>query len=238
MSERQKESSQKISSLLHWFKQRRNKVIVKSLDQHVGKILDTCTASIELLELLKTSDQSKAEKLYNRVSMQERSADHYQDDLANEIAHGVLPPEIREKLFRLVRLADSTANWVKSASKNLVLLVKLEVDTSEYSHVIDYFLELVTLTIESVRVFRKMVNALGVDDQLILDNRQIVEDREREADNVHMAVREEILTINEQHGFSIHFLLVDTAKSLENSSDSVTNAADVLYTIVMLGVPM
>jgi uncharacterized protein Yka (UPF0111/DUF47 family) len=71
-----------------------------------------------------------------------------------------------------------------------------------------------------------------------LDNRQIVEDREREADNVHMAVREEILTINEQHEFSIHFLLVDTAKSLENSSDSVTNAADVLYTIVMLGVPM
>ena len=99
-------------------------------------------------------------------------------------------------------------------------------------------MELVTLTLESVRIFRKMVNALGVDDQLILDNRQIVEDREREADNVHMAVREEILALNEQQGFSVHFLFIDTAKSLENSSDSVTNAADVLYTIVMLGVPM
>ncbi len=238
MSERQKESSQKVSSLLHWFKQRRNKTILKSLDQHVGKILDTCTASVELLELLKTSDQSKAEKLYNRVSMQERSADHYQDDLANEIAQGLLPPEIREKLFRLVRLSDKTANWIKSASKNLVMLVKLEVDTSEYSHTMDYFLELVTLTIESVRIFRKMVNALGVDDQLILDNRQIIEDREREADTVHMAVREEILTINEKQGFSVHFLLIDAAKSLENSSDSITNAADVLYTIVMLGTPM
>ncbi|MHA2238561.1 MAG: DUF47 domain-containing protein [Candidatus Hodarchaeales archaeon] len=238
MSERQKEDSQKVSSLLHWFKQRRNKVILKSLDQHVGKVLDTCTASIDLLELFKSPDQSKAEKLYNRVSMQERSADHIQDDLANQIAHGLLPPEIREKLFRLVRLTDKTANWIKSASKNLVMLVKLEIDTSEHSHTLDYFLELVTLTIESVRVFRRMVNALGVDDQLILDNRQIIEDREREADEVHFAVREEILTISNKQGFSVQFLLIDAARSLENASDAVTNAADVLYTIVMLGVPM
>lgn len=238
MSKHQKGSSQKVSSLLHWFKQRRNRTILTSLDKHVGKILDTCTASIELLELLKTEDQSKAEKLYNRVSMQERSADHYQDDLANEIAHGLLPPEIREKLFHLVRLSDKTANWMKSASKNLVMLVKLEVDTSQYSHIIDYFLELVTLTTEAVRVFRRMVNALGTDDQLILDNRQIIEDREREADNIHMVVREEILTVSEERGFSVHFLLIDAAKSLENSSDSITDATDVLYTIVMLGTPM
>ena len=226
------------SSLLHWFKQRRNQVILKSLDQHVAKVIDTCSAGLELLEHLKSSDQSKAEKLYNRVSMQERSADHLQDDLADLISRGMLPPEIREKLFRLVRLVDTTANWLKSASKNLVLLVKLGTDTSEFEEILDYMIELIRLTKEAVQVFRKMTAALGVDDQLILDNRQIVEDREREADNIHLAVREEILAIDDKQGFSIHFLLIDTARSLENSSDSITHAADVLYTIVMLGIPM
>jgi len=228
---------QEVNSLLHWFKERRNQIILKSLDEHAGKLVDTCTASLELLDLLKSTDQSKAEKLYNRVSMQERSADHFQDDLANEIARGMLPPDIREKLFRLTRVADSVANWLKSGSKNLVLLVKLEVDTSEFDMILDYLIEIVKLTHESVLIFRKMVKALGTDDQLILDNRQIIEDREREADNVHFAVREEILAINDKQGFSVHFLLIDAAKCLENASDSITNAADILYTIVMLGIP-
>jgi predicted phosphate transport protein (TIGR00153 family) len=228
---------QSVSSLLHWFKERRNQIILKTLDEHAGKLVDTCTASLELLELLKSTDQSKAEKLYNRVSMQERSADHFQDDLATEIARGMLPPEIREKLFRLTRVADSVANWIKSGSKNLVLLVKLEVDTSEFDMIMDYLIEIVKLTHESVVIFRKMVNALGTDDQLILDTRQIIEDREREADNVHFSVREEILAINDKQGFSVHFLLIDAAKCLENASDSITNAADILYTIVMLGIP-
>jgi len=98
-------------------------------------------------------------------------------------------------------------------------------------------IELVKLTQESTVVFRKMVNSLGIDDQVILANRQIIEDREREADTVHFSVREEILAINDKIGFSVHFLLIDAAKCFENSSDSVTNAADILYTIVMLGVP-
>ena len=100
---------QEITSLLHWFKERRNQLILKSLDEHAGKLIDTGTACLELLNLLKSNDQSKAENLYNRVSMQERSADHIQDDLAHEIARGLLPPEIREKMFRLVRIADSVA---------------------------------------------------------------------------------------------------------------------------------
>ena len=230
--------SHKESSLLHWFKQRRNQIILENLDQHIAKVLDTCSASLELLDHLKSPDQSKAEKLYNRVSMQERSADHIQDDLADLISRGMLPPEIREKLFRLVRLVDTTANWFKSASKNLVMLVKLGVDTSTYEHILDYMVELTRLTKEAVQVFRKMTASLGVDDQMILDNRQIVCDREREADNVHFSVREEILAIEDKKGFSIHFLLIDAARSLENSSDSITHAADVLYTIVMLGIPM
>ncbi len=225
------------NSLLHWFKERRNQLILKTLDQHAGKLGDTCTASLELLDLLRTPDQSKAEKLYNRVSMQERSADHFQDDLATEIARGLFPPEIREKLFRLTRVADSVANWIKSGSKNLVLLVKLDVDTSEFDMILDYMTELVKLTHESVIIYRKMVNALGTDDQLILNTRQIIEDREREADNVHFAVREEILAINDKQGFSVHFLLIESARCLENASDSVTNAAAILYSIVMLGIP-
>jgi predicted phosphate transport protein (TIGR00153 family) len=228
----------KESSLLHWFKQRRNQIILKSLDQHIEKVLDTCSASLDLLEHLKSTDQTKAENLYNRVSMQERSADHLQDDLADLISRGMLPPEIREKLFRLVRLVDTTANWMKSASKNLVLLVKLGIDTSKFDHILDNMIELIKLTKEAVQVFRRMTAALGVDDQLILDNRQVVEDREREADNVHFAVREEILAIDDEKGFSIHYLLIDAARGLENASDSITYAADVLYTIIMLGIPM
>jgi predicted phosphate transport protein (TIGR00153 family) len=225
------------SSLLHWFKQRRNQVILKSLDLHAEKILDTCLSCIDLVKHLKNPELAQAEKLYKRVSMQERSADHIQDELANEIARGMLPPEIREKLFRLTRLADATANWTKTAGKNMVMLVKLGFTSQDFEPILDNFKELLQLTVESIRVFRKMIDALGRDDQSILDNRQVIEDREREADNVHYIAREEVLALNESLGFSVHFLLLDTAKNLENASDSITNAADVMYTIVMLGRP-
>ncbi|MFX0181781.1 MAG: DUF47 domain-containing protein [Candidatus Hodarchaeota archaeon] len=226
------------SSLLHWFKQRRNQVILKSLDLHAEKILDTCLSCIDLVKHLKRPELTQAEKLYKRVSMQERSADHIQDELANEIARGLLPPEIREKLFRLIRKADSTANWTKTAGKNMVMLVKLGIASQDFEPILDNFKELLQLTVESIRVFRKMIAALGKDDQSILDNRQVIEDREREADNVHYIAREEVLALNETLGFSVHFLLLDTAKNLENASDSITEAADVMYTIVMLGRPM
>ena len=83
------------SSLLHWFRQRRNQVILESLDEHNEKILDTLTSCEELIKHMVSPELPRVEKLYNRVSMLERSADHLQDDLANEIARGVLPPEIR-----------------------------------------------------------------------------------------------------------------------------------------------
>lgn len=231
-------SEHKESSLLHWFRQRRNQVILKSIDMHIEKILDTLTSCEELIKNITTFDLPRAEKTYNRVSMQERAADHIQDDLANEIARGVLPPEIREKLYRLVRLADSTANWTKTASKSLVMFAKLGIELSQFEDpILNFFSELNRLTIESVRVFRKMCSALGRDDQTIIDNRQIIEDREREADEVHFRAREEILGISDKYGFSVHFLLLDTAKNFENASDMITHAADVLYTIVLLGTP-
>ncbi|MHA2304936.1 MAG: DUF47 family protein [Candidatus Hodarchaeales archaeon] len=232
--------SEEGSSLLHWFKQRRNQIILKSLDDHLEKILDTLTATNKMVEHIKSpegSDIARAEKLYNRVSMQERSADHIQDELANEIARGILPPEIREKLFRLIRLSDKGANWAKTAGKDLVLLTKLKTDTQEFESNFDYFEELIRLTVESVKVFRKMCAALGRDDQTILDNRQIIEDREREADTVLFSVKENIFSLGEDLGFSIHYLLLDTAQNLENASDAISAAADVLYTIVMLGTP-
>ncbi len=226
------------SSLLHWFRQRRNQVILESLDEHNEKILDTLTSCEELIKHMASPVLARVEKLYNRVSMLERSADHAQDDLANEIARGVLPPEIREKLYRLVRLADSTANWTKTASKNMVMLAKLDVDMSQFEDpILNYYKAINKLNIESVRVFRKMCAALGRDDRTILDNRQIIEDREREADEVHFRAREEILGISNSFGFSIHFLLLDTIKNFENASDAITSAADVLYTIVLLGSP-
>jgi predicted phosphate transport protein (TIGR00153 family) len=233
--------SEEESSLLHWFRQRRNQIILKSLDEHIEKILDTLSATNKLIEHLKHEDGSnikRTEKLYNRISMQERSADHIQDELANEIARGILPPEIREKLFRLVRLNDSTANWAKTAGKDLVMLSKLQIKADPFLPVFDYLEELIRLTIESVNVFRKMCSALGRDDQTILDNRQIIEDREREADTVLFSAKEEILSLGEELGFSVHYLLLDSAQSLENSNDSITSAADVLYTIVMLGTPV
>jgi predicted phosphate transport protein (TIGR00153 family) len=207
------------------------------LDSHIEKILDTCSSTIELIEHLKNPDLLHAEKLYKRVSINERSADHIQDELANEIARGILPPEISEKLFRLIRLADSTANYSKSSSKDLLLLLKLNIQSTQFEAIIEYLKEIAQLTFEGVKVFRKMVASLGIDDQIILDNRQIIEDREREADNVHMIVREEIFTINESVGIPAYFLLIDAAKNLENASDCITHAADILYMIVMLGTP-
>ncbi|MFW9779979.1 MAG: DUF47 domain-containing protein [Candidatus Heimdallarchaeota archaeon] len=225
------------SSLLHWFRHRRNQAILSKLDLHSEKVLDTCQTAVELIDHLRDPEAGLAEKIFKRLSRQERSADHIQDELANEIARGLLPPEIREKLFRLVRLVDSTANWTKTAGKNLAMLVKLELPTGQFTEILDQFHAMAQLNIESIRVFRKMTAALGKDDQTILDNRQVIEDRERECDNVYLRSLEDILTIDEEHSYAIHFLFIDTARNLENASDSVSSASDVLYTIVMLGIP-
>ena len=210
------------------------------MDDHLEKILDTLSATSKMVDHQKSSEGSdiaRAEKLYNRVSMQERSADHIQDELANEIARGILPPEIREKLFRLVRLSDKVANWAKTAGKDIVMLTKLKVDTQQFESIFEYYEELIRLTVDSVKKFRKMCAALGRDDQIILDNRQIIEDREREADTVLFSAKEDVFGLGEELGFSVHFLLLETAQSLENASDAISAAADVLYTIVMLGTP-
>ena len=70
-------------------------------------LFDTGWDGILLLEHMKKPELNQAEKLYNNVNIQEHAADHIQDEvLTNEITRGILPPEIREKLFRLVRQSD------------------------------------------------------------------------------------------------------------------------------------
>ena len=201
--------------------------------KHAQVVQSTCKKAIEVYSLLKSNSLTTALETIEVINQFERDADSLQDELADLISRGLLPPDIQEDLFRIVRSIDSAANWVKTASKNIHLLIEL--DMSFPIIIIEYQHQLSELIYQSVVLVVEMIQYLGKNDKKVVEKRFEVEKLERAADEVYYKAKEQSLILGKKANSSVVFLALDTAKSLENASDSCAAASDYLYTIVTSG---
>jgi len=219
-------------SLLHWFKTNKNIIVKEILIDHTEAVEKTCSESINLYKALKGELPQNPIEIINRISTLEEQADQLQDILAErELIHGEFPPNIQEDLFRMIRRIDEAANWIKTASKNANLVLSLKLNFPD--NLLDYLIQLSTITKESVEIFSKTLQFLGVDDAKVIKNRNKIEKLERQGDEVYYHAKETILKLGTQLDSAILFLSLDTAKALENASDACSKASDYLYSIVM-----
>ncbi|UCE12699.1 MAG: DUF47 family protein [Candidatus Heimdallarchaeota archaeon] len=220
-------------SLLHWFRTKTNIRIKEKISQHAQYVEKTCQATLELYKQLPDKARDELTQQISRINKLEEEADKIQDELANDISRAVLPPNIQEDLFRMVRRFDAAANWAKTSAKNIQIGLDLELKFP--NNLITLFYELAKLTYESAILVVEMIELLGVDDQGILEKRIKVEKFERNADGVFYKAKENALIMGKSENASLVYLSLDTAKSLENASDMCSEASDFLYSLVMSG---
>lgn len=220
-------------SLLHWFRTKANLRIKEKISKHAQYVEKTCHVTMELYEQLPNKSRDKLTQHITQINKLEEEADKIQDELANDISRGVLPPNIQEDLFRMVRRFDAAANWAKTSAKNIQIGLDLELQFP--TNLITFFYELAKLTHESAILVVEMIKLLGIDDQGILEKRIKVEKFEREADGIFYKAKENVLKMGKSENVSLVYLSLDTAKSLENASDMCSEASDFLYSLVMSG---
>ncbi len=219
-------------SLLHWFKANKNITVKGILIEHTKAVERTCSESINLYKALKGELTQNPVEIISKISAFEEQADQLQDVLAErELIHGEFPPNVQEDLFRMIRRIDEAANWIKTASKNANLVLNLKLNYPDKLH--DYLIQLSTITKDSVEIFSKTLQYLGVNDDKVISNRNKIEKLERQGDEVYYLAKETILKLGTQLDNAILFLSLDTAKALENASDACSKASDYLYSIVM-----
>lgn len=222
-------------SLLHWFKEKENVFVKTKIKEHAVIVESTCKVSTKLYKALQEGKLSEIDSIIADIDSLEKKADSVQDELAEkEIIRGsTLPVKMQEDLFRMVRRVDETANWVKSASKNINLSVKLGIKIAEEA--MENFVTLAEIVYKSSSIIVEIIDLLGIDDRSIIDKRNLIEQLEREADEVHYGVKEIILTLDSTESSSTFYLSHDISKALENSSDACSKAADYIFSIVMAG---
>jgi predicted phosphate transport protein (TIGR00153 family) len=220
-------------SLLHWFRTKANIKVKEKILQHANSVKECCHVALELYHDLPDKSYEVLIEKIDQINKLEEEADTIQDELANDISRGILPPNIQEDLFRMVRRFDATANWVKTSTKNIHLGLDLKLDFPR--DLISFLYQLTDLTYKSAILVVEMIELLGLDDQSILEKRIRIEKYEREADSIFYKAKENVLIMGKSENVSLVYLSLDTAKSLENASDMCSEAADFLYSLVMSG---
>ena len=217
--------------MVSWFKERRNQIIKNLLIEHAKKVYDTCSASLEYVNKVISDDvDCPYEIILNRVISLERNADVIQTKLSNEISRGYFPPDVRQHLFRLLRSNDLCSNRIKSGSKTIELLRKTDSEIPE--NIIINYKKLIEGLKQSSKIIWDSIAKLGIDDDEILLNKEIIENLEKEADKIFLEIKEESLKFGTHKAYGNIEMLIEAAVALEMSFDATYYSIQYLSSII------
>ncbi|UCE12265.1 MAG: DUF47 family protein [Candidatus Heimdallarchaeota archaeon] len=221
------------SSLIRWFKDRRNAIIKDSLIQHALKVIDLCQTGEDAIDSFLKNSEDSLEPIISRMISLERVADNLQDRLSLDITRGFFPSPIRQNLFRYVKHFDETANFLKNGIVDLNLFSTLQIDLPK--KIFHLYTELFDVNHQSAKIVGNMVDKLGVDDNYILSWVKEVSILEKAADEAYFRIKEHALNLGKDSSFTEMYLILDVGRSWEIASDNANMAADFLKVIVKIG---
>jgi len=220
------------SGMLGWFRKRRGSRAMQQTREHAKKVEDALVELDNAIAGMMAGKKPQAMEAIKRLDINETAADSIEDDIFEEISKGDMDPSARGDLMRLIRRVDSAADWAKAGSRNLEILIEIRARIKPILWM--RFKEVTKLNVDSGRVLRQSLEALGVSDARVLRGRKEIDRFERQVDVLYYDLKKEMLrTVDDPKAVVV---LNDFLTALENASDSCAAAAEMLFIMVVSGV--
>ena len=220
------------SGMLGWFRKRRGSRAMQQTREHAKKVEDALVELDKAIAAMMADKKPQAMEAIKRLDINETAADSIEDDIFEEISRGDMDPSARGDLMRLIRRVDSAADWAKAGSRNLEILIETRARIKPILWM--RFKEVTKLNVDSGRVLRQSLEALGVSDARVLRGRKEIDRFERQVDVLYYDLKKEMLRAVDDPKAMV--VLNDFLTALENASDSCAAAAEMLFIMVVSGV--
>ena len=220
------------SGMLGWFRKRRGSRAMQQTREHAKKVEDALVELDNAIAGMMAGKKPQAMEAIKRLDINETAADSIEDDIFEEISKGDMDPSARGDLMRLIRRVDSAADWAKAGSRNLEILIETRARIKPILWM--RFKEVTKLNVDSGRVLRQSLEALGVSDARVLRGRKEIDRFERQVDVLYYDLKKEMLRAVDDPKAVV--VLNDFLTGLENASDSCAAAAEMLFIMVVSGV--
>ena len=220
------------SGMLGWFRKRRGSRAMQQTREHAKKVEDALVELDNAIAGMMAGKKPQAMEAIKRLDINETAADSIEDDIFEEISKGDMDPSARGDLMRLIRRVDSAADWAKAGSRNLEILIEIRARIKPILWM--RFKEVTKLNVDSGRVLRQSLEALGVSDARVLRGRKEIDRFERQVDVLYYDLKKEMLRAVDDPKAVV--VLNDFLTALENASDSCAAAAEMLFIMVVSGV--
>ncbi|MCK4366634.1 MAG: DUF47 family protein [Thermoplasmata archaeon] len=219
------------SGMLSWFRKRRESRAMQQTREHAKKVEDALVELDKAIAAMMAGKKPQAMEAIKRLDINETAADSIEDDIFEEISRGDMDPSARGDLMRLIRRVDSAAGWAKAGSRNLEILIETRARIKPILWM--RFKEVTKLNVDSGRVLRQSLEALGVSDARVLRGRKEIDRFERKVDVLYYDLKKEMLRAVDDPKTVV--VLNDFLTALENASDSCAAAAEMLFIMVVSG---
>ncbi len=220
------------SGMLGWFRKRRGSRAMQQTREHAKKVEDALVELDNAIAGMMAGKKAQAMEAIKRLDINETAADSIEDDIFEEISKGDMDPSARGDMMRLIRRVDSAADWAKAGSRNLEILIETRARIKPILWM--RFKEVTKLNVDSGRVLRQSLEALGVSDARVLRGRKEIDRFERQVDVLYYDLKKEMLRAVDDPKAVV--VLNDFLTALENASDSCAAAAEMLFIMVVSGV--
>ena len=104
-----------LGSLLEWFHNKKEELIVKMTKEHAKKVLECVSELNTLFSNLSISEKEK-NNIIERINKLENKCDYIRRDITVELVQGALSPNIREDLAHLVKRLDNVADHANATA--------------------------------------------------------------------------------------------------------------------------
>jgi len=212
-----------------WFAKRRESNVMDGVKEHILKVNDACEEMVKTINAILKKDFEGARHAIERLYNDEKAADNIEIMLNENLSVGDLPPKEREDLMHMVKRIDRIANWVKSAARNVEVIIdaKIEVPESIWKNIQN----LGNRVAEGAREVKLSLDYLGEDNEKFLVHQRKVEKIEHEVDDFYFAVKKELM-MSMSLDPRVMFVMRDIIHSLENAADNCKESVDLMHIIM------
>lgn len=210
---------------------RREKKVIDSIEEYLGKVINTVKYLEDLSKAIKNGRPSEIDKIYRCVDALETEADNIRRTISEELSRGTFYAHLREDLLDLVEEIDNIADYTKDSIKQIIIttpswdLLYFTFIIPEMDKYIQSCIDASGKLLESFREFKQ-------DMEKAKPLLQEIENIEEEADELKTMI---IKTIFREAG---RFQVLDVMQVkemidiMDNICDSAEDASDILYQII------
>lgn len=214
-------------ALTSWFRKRRESSVLDLAKEHLLKVLDTAREMDNAIKCVHSGDKADALKAIERVVFAEKAADNIEITMTECLAAGDIAPKEREDIMHLVKRLDHIADWLKSGSRNLQIIIESGMDVPP-----DVWAKFRVITLKSVSAvtaLKAQLDSLGVNHQDVARYAKDVDRLEHEVDDDYFSIKKDLMlsTLDPR----VVFVLRDLLHSLENSLDNTKSSSELIHII-------